>query len=62
MFAELRMHRSEEEIVEIKGVIALFGFLKRWNNTFAMPLEDTPLEFGETNLAALGWKAGKHAR
>jgi uncharacterized peroxidase-related enzyme len=62
MFAELRNHWSEEDIVEIIGVISLFGFLNRWNDTFATPLEDTPLEFGETHLAAHGWDAGKHAR
>jgi alkylhydroperoxidase family enzyme len=62
MFAELRKHWSEEEIVEIVGVISLFGFLNRWNDTFATPLEDEPLEFGETHLAAQGWQAGKHAR
>jgi hypothetical protein len=62
MFAELRRHWDEEEIVEIIGVISLFGFLNRWNDTFAMPLEDEPLEFGEKHLAAHGWEAGKHAR
>jgi hypothetical protein len=62
MFAELRKHWNEEEIVEIIGVIALFGFLNRWNDTFATPLEDTPLNFGENHLSAHGWEAGKHAR
>ena len=49
-------------IVLLVGVIALFGFLNRWNDTMATPLEDTPLEFAETHLAAHGWEAGKHAR
>jgi uncharacterized peroxidase-related enzyme len=62
MFAELRKHWSEEQIVEIVGVIALFGFLNRWNDTFATPLEDDPLHFGEAHLAAQGWDAGKHRR
>lgn len=62
MFAELRSHWSEEEIVEIVAVISLFGFLNRWNDTLATPLEDEPLEFGETHLTAHGWDAGKHAR
>ena len=59
---ELRKHWSEEQIVEIVGVIALFGFLNRWNDTLATPLEDAPLEFGERYLAAQGWDAGKHLR
>jgi len=62
MFAELRKHWSDEQVVEIVGVIAMFGFLNRWNDTFATPLEDEPLEFGEKHLAAQGWNAGKHAR
>jgi uncharacterized peroxidase-related enzyme len=62
MFAELRKHWSDQQVVEIVGIIALFGFLNRWNDTFATPLEDTPLEFGETHLASHGWEPGKHLR
>jgi uncharacterized peroxidase-related enzyme len=62
MFAELRKHWDEEQIVEIIAVIAMFGFLNRWNDTFATPLEESPLAFGETHLAAQGWDAGKHLR
>jgi uncharacterized peroxidase-related enzyme len=62
MFGDLRKHFSDEQVVEIVGVIAVFGFLNRWNDTFATPLEDEPLEFGEKHLAAHGWDAGKHLR
>lgn len=62
MFTEFRKHWDDEQVVEIVGVIALFGFLNRWNDTFATPLEDEPLHFGETHLAAQGWDAGKHLR
>lgn len=62
MFLVLRKHWTEEQIVEIVGVIALFGFLNRWNDTLATPLEDEPIAFGETHLAAHGWTVGKHAR
>jgi uncharacterized peroxidase-related enzyme len=62
MFLELRKHWSEDEIVEIVGVISVFGFLNRWNDTLATPLEDSPLHFGEQHLAAHGWDAGKHLR
>jgi uncharacterized peroxidase-related enzyme len=62
MFLELRKHWSDEQVVEIVAVIAMFGFLNRWNDTFATPLEDAPLHFGETHLTAQGWDAGKHLR
>jgi uncharacterized peroxidase-related enzyme len=62
MFAELCRHWSDEQVVEIVGVIAMFGFLNRWNDTFATPLEDGPLAFGRAHLATQGWDAGKHVR
>jgi uncharacterized peroxidase-related enzyme len=62
MFATLRLHWSDQQIVEIIAVIAMFGFLNRWNDTFATPLEDSPLAFGKAHLAADGWDAGKHVR
>ncbi len=62
MFTELKKYWSEEEIVEIVGVIAMFGFLNRWNDTFATPLEEEPTHFGEQHLARHGWSIGKHSR
>jgi len=62
MFLELRKHWTEEQIVEIVGVIAVFGFLNRWNDTLATPLEDEPTAVGEKHLASHGWSVGKHAR
>jgi alkylhydroperoxidase family enzyme len=59
-FAKLKRHWSEGQIVEIVGVIALFGFLNRWNDTMATPLEEEPIEVGEKYLAAHGWNVGKH--
>jgi len=49
MFIELKKHWSEDQIVEIVGVIAMFGFLNRWNDTLATPLEDEPIEVGENS-------------
>lgn len=62
MFDELKRHYGEDEIVEIVGVIALFGFLNRWNDTMATPLEAAPTAYGEAHLSAHGWDAGKHRR
>src|SRR6266850_370085 len=62
MFASLRKHWSENQIVEIVAVIATFGFLNRWNDTMGTPLEAEPMAVGEQFLAPRGWSAGKHAR
>jgi uncharacterized peroxidase-related enzyme len=62
MFAEMRQHWSEGQIVEIVAVISTFGFLNRWNDTLGTPLEDEPIAAGEKFLAPRGWSAGKHAR
>ena len=62
MFAKLREHWSDGQIVEIVAMIALFGFLNRWNDTLATPLEDEALALGEKHLAPHGWEAGRHLR
>jgi len=59
-FERLRAHYSEEQITEIMGVIALFGFLNRWNDSIATTLEDHPKAFAEDALLAAGWDVGKH--
>jgi len=38
----------------------MFGFLNRWNDSMATPLEEEPVEVGEKHLAKLGWDIGKH--
>lgn len=47
-FEELKKYYSGDEIVEIVSVISLFGFLNRWNDTFATELEESPLAFAKT--------------
>lgn len=41
-FVTLRQYFNDTQIVEIVGVIALFGFLNRWNATLATELEEEP--------------------
>jgi len=41
-FVALRSHFSDEQIVELVGVISLFGFLNRWNATLDTDLEPEP--------------------
>ena len=62
MFADMRKHWNETQIVEIAAVVAVFGFLNRWNDTMATPLEEEPIHVGEKFLAGHGWSAGKHLR
>ena len=62
LFAELKRHWSEGQIVEIVAVIAMFGFMNRWNDTMATALEEEPIEVGEKHLAKSGWSVGKHRR
>lgn len=58
--ARMREHWDEGEIVEILGVIALFGYLNRWNDSMATTLEEGAIESGQQWLAAEGWEVGKH--
>ena len=62
LFAGMKRHWTENQIVEIVGVIALFGWLNRFNDTMATPLEEEPIAVGEKFLAPHGWEVGKHRR
>lgn len=58
--AALKAHWTDGEIVEILGVIALFGFLNRWNDSMGTTLEAPALSAAERHVGAAGWTAGKH--
>jgi len=60
-FNALKRHYSEAQIVDIVAVIALFGFLNRYNDTMATELESSPIEAGRRFLAEKSWTVGKHA-
>jgi len=60
MGAALRRHYNEGDIVEITAVIALFGFLNRWNDSMGTKLEDKPIAAGKKHLLSTGWEVGKH--
>ncbi len=61
LFARLREHWSESEVVEILGVVAMFGFLNRWNDSMATPLEAVPTAVASKAIGARGWTPGKHS-
>ena len=59
----VRKYWDEGEIVEIMGVIALFGYLNRWNDSMATTIESGAIHSGEKYLAEEGqWNGGKHKR
>ena len=57
----LRTHWNEGEIVEILGVVSLFGFLNRWNDSMGTTLEAGAVAAGQQHLTGQGWSPGKHA-
>ena len=56
----LRLHWNDGEIVEILGVIALFGYLNRWNDSMGTELEKDAIASGEKYLKQKDWTPGKH--
>jgi uncharacterized peroxidase-related enzyme len=56
----MRKHWDDGEIVEILGVIALFGYLNRWNDSMGTQLEEPAAEDGKKFLGKKGWTRGKH--
>ncbi|MDF1695396.1 MAG: carboxymuconolactone decarboxylase family protein [Saprospiraceae bacterium] len=56
----MRKHWDDGEIVEILGVIALFGYLNRWNDSMGTQLEEPAAEDGVKYLQKKGWSRGKH--
>ena len=56
----LKAHWDDGEIVEVLGVIALFGFLNRWNDSMATTLEEPAEEAGQKYSAEDNWTKGKH--
>ncbi len=58
---EMRKHWDDGEIVEIMGVIALFGYLNRWNDSMGTQLEEPAAEDANAYLGGHGWNRGKHA-
>lgn len=56
----LYKHWNEGEIVEMLGVISLFGYLNRWNDSMGTDIEDGAVESGNQYLGKHGYNVGKH--
>jgi len=53
-------HWDEGEIVEMLGVISLFGYLNRWNDSMGTTMEEGAIESGDQYLGKHGFEVGKH--
>lgn len=62
LMERMRVHWSDDEIVEILGAICLYGFLNRWNDSMATDLEEAPKNLGDEVLTQGGWTGGKHVK
>ena len=51
---------DEGEIVEMLGVISLFGYLNRWNDSMGTIIEEGAVQSGKQHLGKHGWEEGKH--
>lgn len=61
-FQELKQHFSRKQILELGAVVSLFGFLNRWNETFATELEAPAIAHADEYLAHKGWTIGRHSK
>ena len=57
---ELYKYWNEGEIVEMLGVISLFGYLNRWNDSMGTTIENGAVESAEQYLGKHDWEIGKH--
>lgn len=57
---QLYLYWNEGEIVEMLGVISLFGYLNRWNDSMGTTIEEGAVESGNLYLSKNGWVKGKH--
>ena len=58
--ARLHEHWTDGEIVEMLGVISLFGYLNRWNDSMGTSIEEGAVASGDQYLGKYGWEKGKH--
>ncbi|MCH2218653.1 MAG: carboxymuconolactone decarboxylase family protein [Flavobacteriales bacterium] len=56
----LYAHWDEGEIIEMLGVISLFGYLNRWNDSMGTSIEEGAVLSGQQYLGKHGWNKGKH--
>ena len=60
-FTKLGEYWDDGSVVEILAVVALYGFLNRWNVSLATQLEQPSHAVAERLLGPSGWEVGKHS-
>lgn len=58
--AEIREHFSDEEARTLIAVVALGGFMNRYNDSLATVTDQESVDWASANLGHLGWDPGKH--
>ena len=59
-YTELRKHYTDVQIIELLAVIAIGGFLNRWNDTIATVTDQESIDYANKTLGPVGWEPGKH--
>ena len=59
-FVEMRAHFTNIQIIEILAVIAVGGYLNRWNDTIATVTDQESIDYADKVLRDVGWDPGKH--
>ena len=54
-FENLGKYYSKQQIIDIVSVIAFFGFLNRWNDTFGTKIESVPAQYINEVLKPKNW-------
>ena len=56
----LKLYWSEDDVVELMGVIALFGYLNRWNDVMGTTIETDAISSARALLDGIHWDIGTH--
>ena len=54
-FDNLKKYYSKQQIIDMVSVIAFFGFLNRWNDTFGTEIEAVPARYIDEVLKPKNW-------
>ncbi|MBG7605638.1 MAG: carboxymuconolactone decarboxylase family protein [Actinobacteria bacterium] len=58
--ADLRTHFTDEEARTLLAVVAVGGFMNRYNDALATVTDSESANWAKDNLSPLGWDLGKH--
>jgi len=56
----LKKYWNDGEVIEMLGVISLFGYLNRWNDSMGTTMEEGAIDAGNKYLGSNNWNVGKH--